>query len=172
MTSISMRASLGRPAAATVDRAGAGDAKYVAYTSFIAAKSFMSARNTVVLTTRSKLVPAAARMALTLSKTLARLGGDVAVDERAGRRVERNLSGAEKQRPARMACEYGPDGFRRPVGRDRLSHGWSDLGGLDDLARPQAARADADAAHSAVHHRPHGLQVGLEPARAARCGRG
>jgi hypothetical protein len=41
----------------------------VAYTSFIAAKSFMSARNTVVLTTRSRLVPAAWRMAVMLAKT-------------------------------------------------------------------------------------------------------
>ena len=44
MTSISMRAFFGRPAAWTVERAGAGAMKNVAYTSFIAAKSFMSAR--------------------------------------------------------------------------------------------------------------------------------
>src|SRR6476469_5942067 len=39
------------------------------------------------------------------------------------------------------------------------------LGGIDDFARPQATGADAHAAHSAVHHGPHGLQVGFEPAR-------
>ena len=42
----------------------------------------------------------------------------------------------------------------------------STLGGLDDLARAQAARADADALDAAVDHRPHRLQVRLEPARA------
>jgi hypothetical protein len=44
MTSISMRASLGSRAAWIVERAGYGSTKNVLYTSFIAAKSFMSAR--------------------------------------------------------------------------------------------------------------------------------
>ena len=44
ITSISTRASRGSRAACTVDRAGAGAEKNVAYTAFIAAKSSMSAR--------------------------------------------------------------------------------------------------------------------------------
>ena len=45
---------------------GEGLLKNWAYTSFMAAKSFMSARNTVVLTTAPMLVPAALRMAFRL----------------------------------------------------------------------------------------------------------
>src|SRR5262245_8300692 len=37
-------------------------------------------------------------------------------------------------------------------------------GGLDDFVRSQAASADAQAANTAVHHRPDTLKVGLEPA--------
>ena len=69
MTSISTRASRGSRAAWMVDRAGAGDANIVAYTSFIAAKSFMSARYTVVFTTCSKPTPAAASTCCRLAKT-------------------------------------------------------------------------------------------------------
>ena len=36
-------------------------------------------------------------------------------------------------------------------------------GGLDDLVRSQAARADAEPANAAVHHRADALQVRLEP---------
>ena len=106
-----------------------------------------------------------------VGEDLARLSGDVAVDERAGRGVERDLTGAEEERPgpdglaSRALWLSGPDRSRLPPAR------LAELGGLDDLARPQAARADAHAAHSAVHHGLHGLQVGLEPARPARCGR-
>src|SRR5215469_15357609 len=50
-SSISTNASLGNPATCTVERAGAATGKYFAYTSFIAAKSFMSFRKTVVFTT-------------------------------------------------------------------------------------------------------------------------
>ena len=39
------------------------------------------------------------------------------------------------------------------------------LRGLDDFARPEAARADLDPLDAAVDHRPDGLEVGLEPAR-------
>ena len=49
--SISTNASLGKRATCTVDRAGGADVKYFAYTSFMAAKSFMSFRKTVVFTT-------------------------------------------------------------------------------------------------------------------------
>ena len=37
---------------------------------------------------------------------------------------------------------------------------------LDDLVGAQAPRADPNAPHAAVDHRPHHLKVGLEPARA------
>jgi hypothetical protein len=51
MTSISTSASFGSRATCTVERAGGADVKYLAYTSFIVEKSFMSFRNTVVFTT-------------------------------------------------------------------------------------------------------------------------
>jgi len=51
MTSISTSASFGSRDTCTVDRAGGAGVKYLAYTSFMAAKSFMSFRNTVVFTT-------------------------------------------------------------------------------------------------------------------------
>jgi hypothetical protein len=50
-SSISTSAFVGSPATCTVERAGAAAGKYFAYTSFMAAKSFMSFRNTVVFTT-------------------------------------------------------------------------------------------------------------------------
>src|SRR4029434_2707082 len=37
------------------------------------------------------------------------------------------------------------------------------LGGFDDLLRPQAAGADFDPPHPTPNHRPHGLQVWLQP---------
>ena len=39
------------------------------------------------------------------------------------------------------------------------------LGGLDDLVRAQAARADAQALDAAVDHRADALEVRLEPPR-------
>ena len=51
ITSISTSASFGSRATCTVDRAGGANVKYFAYTSFIAAKSFMSFKKTVVFTT-------------------------------------------------------------------------------------------------------------------------
>jgi len=51
MASISTSASFGRRATCTVDRAGGADVKYLAYTSFMAEKSLMSFRKTVVFTT-------------------------------------------------------------------------------------------------------------------------
>ena len=60
-----------------------------------------------------------------------------------------------------MACEYGPIAF----GAESVATAWRTSGGLDDLARPQAAGADAQTAHSAVHHRPDALKVRFKPAR-------
>src|SRR5439155_16593186 len=51
ITSISTNASFGKRDTCTVDRAGGADVKYFPYTSFMAAKSFMSFRKTVVFTT-------------------------------------------------------------------------------------------------------------------------
>ena len=51
ITSISTNASLGNLTTCTVDLAGGAAVKYVAYTAFMAAKSFMSFRKTVVFTT-------------------------------------------------------------------------------------------------------------------------
>ena len=69
--------------------------------------------------------------------------------------------------PARIACEYGP----MAVGASGLETACfmpirGLLGGLDDLARAQAARADADALDAAVDHRADRLEIRLEPPRA------
>src|SRR6266487_3563296 len=69
ITSISTRAALGSPAACTVDRAGLCAPKCLAYTSFICAKSAMSARYTVVFTTFASDVPAADSTAFRFANT-------------------------------------------------------------------------------------------------------
>src|SRR5260370_24705590 len=51
ITSISTSASFGRRDTCTVERAGGANVKNLPYTSFMAANSFMSFRNTVVFTT-------------------------------------------------------------------------------------------------------------------------
>src|SRR5207247_9259159 len=63
IASISTRTALGNAAACIVERAGLCVGKYFAYTSFIAEKSAMSTRYTVVFTTRSNPDPAALRIA-------------------------------------------------------------------------------------------------------------
>ena len=68
-TSISTRAPRGRPATATVVRAGYGAVKNPAYAPFIASKSRISMRYTLTLTTSSRSRPAADRMDATFSNT-------------------------------------------------------------------------------------------------------
>src|SRR4029077_2805596 len=63
IASISPGTALGQAAACTVERAGLWAAKCFAYTSFIAGKSAMSSRETVVLTPRLNEEPAAVRTA-------------------------------------------------------------------------------------------------------------
>ena len=63
IASISTKTPLGSSRTATALRAGNGSAKALAYSAFMAAKSPMSARNTVVFTTLAVLRPAASRMA-------------------------------------------------------------------------------------------------------------
>ncbi len=48
------------------------------------------------------------------------LRGDVALDQRAGRRIDRNLPETKSSEPARMACEYGP----MAAGADGLETAW------------------------------------------------
>src|SRR5439155_15120434 len=67
MHSISTRAPNARPLPATVERAGGSFGKNVAYTTFIAASSLMSARNTVHFTARSNELPAEASTVLMFS---------------------------------------------------------------------------------------------------------
>src|SRR5438445_11226725 len=63
IASISTRTAFGNAAACMVERAGLCVGKYFAYTSFIAEKSAMSTRYTVVFTTRSNPDSAALRIA-------------------------------------------------------------------------------------------------------------
>ena len=83
-------------------------------------ESFMSARKTVVRTTCSKPAPAASSSAVDVAHDLFGLGRDVAVDQIAGRGIDRNLSREEQQVAGRMAGRIRPDGLRR-VGRRRLA---------------------------------------------------
>src|SRR5215471_9494248 len=69
--------------------------------------------------------------------------------------------------PARMAGEYAP--MALGASGDETTVLWmattTASGGLGDLARAQAPRADADPAGRAVDQGLHRLQIGLEPAR-------
>src|SRR5262249_46042814 len=84
--------------------------------------------------------------------------------------------------PARMACEYGPmaagasgevtalriygnPANRMPSAFVIRNSPFTASSRLDDLARAQAAGADADASDAAVDHRADALQVRFEPAR-------
>ena len=88
MHSISTSAPLGRVLTATALRAGKGLVKKEAYTSFMAAKSPISARKTVVLTTWESERPASCRMACALRMDWR---------ECARRGVDGKLSGKENQ---------------------------------------------------------------------------
>ena len=122
----------------------------------------MSARNTVVRTTCAKDRPAASSSAPMFSRTRRVCAAMSPSTMRAGRRIERHLAGHEQQLAGAERGRVGPDRLRREsrAGDRRASRG------LDDLARPEAARADADALDAAVDQCPDGLKVRLEPARA------
>ena len=92
MRSISTRASFGNRATCTVARAGYGSEKNVPYTAFMAAKSFMSARKTVVRTTSANERFAGFEDRTEVVEDAPRLRGDIAVDDRAGDRVGRDLT--------------------------------------------------------------------------------
>src|SRR6266540_1663474 len=64
--------------------------------------------------------------------------------------------------PARMAWEYGPIACGA-CGVLTAVRGTS--GGLDDLVRPEAARADADMLRRAIDERANPLQVRIEATR-------
>ena len=64
MHSTSTSAFFGKVFTEIAERAGNGSLKNSAYTSFIAAKSFISDRNTVVFITFPRPMPASSRIAL------------------------------------------------------------------------------------------------------------
>ena len=162
MTSISTRASRGSRAAWMVDRAGAGDANMSAYTSFIAAKSFMSARNTVVFTTCSKPAPAASSTRRRLAKTCRsarryRRPRAAPCADPAGSALNRTRHPIRRSLPESTARSPWAPGRSLPPSRmDR----YAALTTLFDRRQRVQTRMPA---HAAVHHRPHRLQVGLEP---------
>src|SRR5438067_2393691 len=100
-------ASLGSTAC-TVDRAGGAPVKNFAYTSFIAWKSPMLRRNTVVFTARSRLVPAAASTAARFfsTRSVCALTSPSTTLFVAGSRAI--WPAAKTKPPALIACEYGP----------------------------------------------------------------
>src|SRR3989441_9855965 len=94
-----------------VVRAGNGAEKNVAYTSFIAAKSSISRKKTLHLTTSSRDEPAAWRIARRFSNTRF-------VSHRASPSSSFPVSGligpcpaTKMKSPSMTACEYGPTGF-------------------------------------------------------------
>ncbi len=107
MASISHRAPLGRSFTATQERAGL-EVKYLAYTSLKAAKSAISARKQVVLTTLSKPEPAASRMAHVPTAPLG-LGGD-ALGHGAVGRIYRKLAGGDDKAVGLVGLGVGADG--------------------------------------------------------------
>ena len=94
---------------------GAGDEKYVAYTSFIFAKSFMSSRYTVERTTASNEVPAAVRISPMLRKTRC-VCAEMSPSTRLPVAGSIGTWPETKSRlPALMAWEYGPMAFGADV---------------------------------------------------------
>ena len=120
MTSISTRASRGRRAAWTVDRAGYGSLKNVAYTSFIAWKSFMSARNTVLRTTCGKGQAGGLEQRADVFEDPPRVHGDIALDHPAGRGIERHLTRYEQQLARAQRRRIRTDRLRRERAGNRL----------------------------------------------------
>src|SRR2546422_932122 len=111
MHSISTAMPPGRAPAWIVVRAGNGAEKNVAYTSFIAAKSLISRKKTLHLTTSSRDEPAAWRIARRFSNTRF-------VSDRASPSSSAPVSGligpcpaTKMKSPSTIACEYGPTGL-------------------------------------------------------------
>ena len=152
MASISMRTSRGRRATWTVERAGAASGRRWRRPSFIAAKSFRSSRKTVVCTTCSKRRRRRPGRAEVLAGP-AGLGGDVAVDDLARRGIEGDLPGEEQEVAGPDGLRIRADGLRAPASVAIASR-MARSGGLDDLVRPHAARADAEALGRPVDDRP------------------
>ena len=123
----------------------------------------MSARKTVVRTTSAKERPPALSTRPEVVEHAARLRRDVAVDDLAGRGIERHLSRDEQQLSGPHGLRVGTDGFRsvRTGNGAVFTHA-----ALTTFLRAQAAGADPDTLNATVDHRPDRLQVGFEPPRA------
>ena len=109
MASISQSTPLGRSFTATQLRAGL-EVKYLAYTSLKAAKSEMSARKQVVLTTLSK-------DGTHVAAALVCLCSD-ALSDRAGGGVYRDLAGGEDEAAHGVALRVGANGAGGFFGAD------------------------------------------------------
>ena len=77
-------------------------------------------------TTCAKVSPAAVEQRADVLEDAARLRGDVAVDQLAGGRVERNLARDEEQLAGLEGRRVGPDGFRRAGGLRRSCFSFAD----------------------------------------------
>src|SRR5436190_4474361 len=111
MHSISTAIPPGSAPAWMVVRAGNGAAKNVAYTSFIAAKSLMSRRYTLHLTTSSSDEPAAWRIARRFSNTRFVSDRTSPSSSFPVRGLMHPWPATKMKSPSITACEYGPIGL-------------------------------------------------------------
>ena len=121
MTSISTSASFGSPATATVDRAGAttpSGARYFPYTSFIAAKSPILFRNTVVFTTMH-MQSGLRQHRLHVLEHPHRLLRNTAGNQLPGRRIKRNLPRSKQHVPNPHSLGVRPNSGRGLFSRNR-----------------------------------------------------
>lgn len=107
--SISTKASFGNLPTCTQDLAGGFSLKYFAYTSFTAAKSFISFIKITVFTTFSKEVPAS-------SKTAFKFSIDLSVAFLISSEINSPVAGSSgicpevnNKSPIFIACEYAPN---------------------------------------------------------------
>src|ERR1700755_1680970 len=126
----------------------------------MAANSFMSARYTVVRATWEKSAPAAESRAPMLRITWSVWPEMPPSTSAPVAGLNPTWPEMKSRFPARIAGLSGPGGILASAAFAcfrRAGH----LGGLDDLARAQAAGADANPFHRAVDERPDRLQVRL-----------
>ena len=137
----------------------------------------MSARKTAADTTCGERAPAAVRIAPMFSNTCRVWASMPPATSAAGGRVERHLTGDEQQLAGPDGLRVGPDGGRGAgvVIASRivlLTHQPWPSGlrrRLDDLARAQAARADANPPDAAIDHGPDRCRFGSNRRAVTLC---
>src|SRR5438094_1815701 len=159
MHSISTAMPPGSAPAWIVVRAGNGAVKNVAYTSFIAAKSLISRKKTLHLTTSSSDEPAAWRIARRFSNTRFVSDRTSPSSSFPVRGLMHPWPATKMKSPSITACEYGPNGFGACsvtmaflMGSSSSVSKSDERGTLPPLLR--SGRRQHPEAHATRHHHP------------------